>query len=183
MAFGDIRREVDVSQAPANGCLGAEPGQADWRTGSGRQGHHRMHRLGWCVCVFECASVESHQRRFQDCRAAEAAGLLELHDKNVAVPILDDERVDEIQANLEVEEGKGPQGSKQRELGNRWVRSRGRNEYGRYGGTQRARTASAVLIGRSPCLHERVHYTAYGSIPFAPTPWASTTCTYLCGHT
>lgn len=60
-----------------------------------------------CVCVFECAFVESHQQRFQDCRAAEAAGLLELHDNSVAVPILDDERVDEIQANLEVDEGKG----------------------------------------------------------------------------
>lgn len=46
--------------------------------------------------------LKLQRRRIQDCRAAEAAGPLELHDM-VAVPILDVEREDEIQVNLEVE--------------------------------------------------------------------------------
>lgn len=95
--FGD-RRQGGASRAgrQAGRLAGRQTGQTEEQTGgtgSRRQGHC-MHRPGnlW----------ELQRRRIQDCRGAEAAGPLELHDM-VAVPILDVEREDEIQVNLQVD--------------------------------------------------------------------------------
>lgn len=126
--------EVDVSQAPANGWLGGEPG---------RQGSRADGQIGGLAAVVDKA-IEGIASTSGVCLVARSAlpGLPSCRDGwplGASFMTLwqfqfwtSRGRADEVQANLEVEDGKGPSRGSWSIAG--CASASGRNEYGRYVG-------------------------------------------------